>query len=116
MRIARFALRVGGILALLLAAIVLAVGTREYPGTTRPAFRFAATEVLPLLAVGVLNLVAASDWRAPSRIPTAIALLASVLWLTSTLPRLVAGGAPAVYAEGLLSIVLVIAGVVRLTR
>jgi hypothetical protein len=64
---ARVALRVGGILALLLAAIVLAVGTREYPGITQPALRFTIIEVLPLL-------------------------------------------------EGLLSIVLVIAGVVRLTR
>jgi hypothetical protein len=64
---ARVALRVGGILALLLAAIVLTVGTREYPGITQPALRFTIIEVLPLL-------------------------------------------------EGLLSIVLVIAGVVRLTR
>lgn len=50
--------RAGVVLCLLLAALSLSVGESEYPGYTRPALLYLATEVLPLVLVGFVNIAA----------------------------------------------------------
>lgn len=62
---ARGALRVGVILCLLLAAVLLAVDSREYPGFSRAGVRALLHGALPLLGVAGLHLILLN---APSRL------------------------------------------------
>jgi hypothetical protein len=82
-------LRVGSVLCLLLAALLLVVDAREYPGFTSAGLRALARGALPLLAVGVLSLRALGGgrgWRIA-------AVVASLILLGAAL-RGVRGGAP----------------------
>lgn len=58
--------RAGVVLCLLLAALSLSVGESEYPGYTRPALLYLATEVLPLMLVGFVNIAALDAPRSRS--------------------------------------------------
>ena len=97
---------------LLLAAVVLAVGTGEYPGLTAPALRFMATEVVPPLIVAVLNLGAFAGanvvpaWRSWPALASSAALLAAVL------PDVGRGAPPVSIALPVLAATLLIAGIV----
>jgi len=85
----RWLLRVASVLCLLLAALLLAVDAREYPGLTSAAVRALVRGALPLLSVGVLNLRALGagrGWR--------ITALAANLLLLGEALRGVGGGAP----------------------
>ena len=89
----RVLLRIGIVLCLLLAAVALAIGVGEYPGYTRPAFRWLATEVFPLVGVGWINLVALDG---PPRRARRVGLLAIVVDLALLIHagRAVQVGAP----------------------
>jgi hypothetical protein len=101
--------RAGVVLCLLLAALSLSVGESEYPGYTRPALLFLATEVLPLMLVGFVNIAALdaphsrSGWLGLLSVEVNLALLVYAL-------RAVTVGAPP-YAFMLASVagVLVVA-------
>src|SRR5512132_1334177 len=56
-------IRVAVVLCLALAALLLAVDAREYPGLSRPAFRALTFGTLPLLVIGVINLRALTAGR-----------------------------------------------------
>ena len=87
-------LRAGVIACLFLTAVALAVHASEYPLTTRAGLRVHAAEVLPLLALGVLNLVAL-DAEPSDRLRNRFSGLAvgNVL-LTGAAVRLLRPGAP----------------------
>jgi hypothetical protein len=91
----RAVLRAGVVACLLLATLAFAVHASEYPLTTRAGLRVHATDVLPLLALGVLNLVALE--AAPSSRLRAtlmgLAIVGNVL-LTADAVRLLGPGAP----------------------
>jgi hypothetical protein len=85
----RLLLRVASVLCLLLAALLLAVDAREYPGFTSAGLRALVRGALPLLGIGLLNLRALDagrGWRIA-------ALVANLLLLGAAL-RGVRGGAP----------------------
>jgi hypothetical protein len=109
MRALRIVVRVGAVLLLLIAAILVAVKTSEYPGITRPALRFMATEVLPLIAVAALNLAAldvdvpVSAWRRVGAIASSAVLLAA------SLPEFQRGAPPVSLALPIISAVLLAA-------
>ena len=78
--------RVAAVLCLLLAALLLAVDGREYPGFSAAGLRALATGALPLVALGVLNLAAAGAatprtgrWLAVAASAANVALLAWAL-------------------------------------
>ena len=79
--------RTGIALCLVLAALLLAVDAREYPGVSRAGLRALAGGVLPLLIVAVLNLRALGARRRTQW----LAMAASVLLLAAALWRLRAG-------------------------
>ena len=112
--------RVGAVFCLLIAAVVVGAGAGEYPGLTRAGLRFAATEILPLVAVAVLNLAALDGL--PHGAPAArwlrwIALVASVALLADALPHARRGAPPVVWATVASAALLVVASVGRaLTR
>ena len=54
---ARLALRVGVVLCLLLAALVLGADSGEYPAPSRPGIRALLRGALPLFGVGALHLL-----------------------------------------------------------
>lgn len=56
-------IRIAALLCLALAALLLTVDAREYPGISRPAFRALAFGALPLLVIGVINLRALTAGR-----------------------------------------------------
>ena len=105
----RIAVRVAAVLLLLIAAILLAVKTGEYPGMTPPALRFMATEVLPLIAVAALNLAAldvdvpAAGWR------RVIAIASSAVLLAASLPEFQRGAPPVSIALPIIAAVLLTA-------
>lgn len=101
----RLLLRAASVLCLLLAALLLAVDAREYPGFTRAGARALARGALPLLVVGVLNLRALGagrGWRIA-------ALVANLLLLAAAL-RGVGGGAPPFFWMLLAVALLLVAG------
>src|SRR5690348_15326207 len=102
-------LRASSVLSLLLAALLLAVDAREYPGLTRAALRALSLGALPLFAVGVLNLGALDAgrrWRL-------VALLADLTLLAVAL-RDVGRGAPPFFWMRLGVAALLVAGVAGL--
>jgi hypothetical protein len=105
-RAARVVVRIGAVLLLIVAAIVLAVGIGEYPGITRPALRYMLTEVLPLTAVAGLNFAAfggdapVSEWR------RALALAASAGLLAVSIPDFRQGAPPVTLAVTALAAIL----------
>jgi hypothetical protein len=96
-RFASVAVRAGALCCLVVAAVVLAVGGSEYPGSTRAGLDFAARLVLPLALLPWLNLWAlhaaahgtrgAAGW-------IGVALAADLLLVATTAPHAGAGAAP----------------------
>jgi hypothetical protein len=102
---ARWLLRTASVLCLLLAALLLVVDAREYPGFTSAGLRALARGALPLLAVGVLTLRALGGgrgWRVA-------AVVASLILLGAAL-RGVRGGAPPFFWLLLGVAILLVAG------
>src|SRR4051794_15663350 len=98
-------LRLAAVLCLLLAALLLAVDAREYPGLTWAGVRALSYGALPLLAVGVLNLRALDagrSWRLA-------ALVADVILLAVALHD-VGRGAPPFFWMRLAAAALLVAG------
>jgi hypothetical protein len=105
-RVWRRLLQTASILCLLLAALLLAVDAREYPGLTRAGVRALSYGALPLLAVGVVNLIALNAgrrWRLAALAADAILLAVSL--------RDVAHGAPPYFWMRLAVAALLVAGV-----
>ena len=101
----RIAVRVVAVLLLLVAAVVHGAGANEYPGITRPALRFITTEVLPLLAVAVLNLVAYASARGQP-VWRGLALASSVVVFASLVPQVQRGAPPVFIALPVLTALL----------
>ena len=108
----RVTIRVVVILLLLVAAVVHGAGANEYPGITRPAVRFMTMEVLPLLAVAVLNLVAfGSDGHGHGPVWRGLALASSAALLASSLPHLALDAPPVFMALPVLTAFLLGLGI-----
>ncbi len=86
--------RAGAVFCLLLAALELSVLVDEYPGYTRPAFRWLAIEVLPLLLVGVINIAALDAPAGGSRWAGFLAVAVDLALLLHSLQAVTAGAAP----------------------
>ena len=87
--VSRVVVRAAAALCLALAALLLVVDAREYPGVSLPALRALGRGVLPLIAIAVINLRAAGGgrgWRL-------LALAANVVLLGAAV-RLIGRGAP----------------------
>src|SRR3954464_1495365 len=104
----RLVARVGVIVCLLIAAVVLAANTGEYPGLTRPAFRHSAREVLPLVVVAVVNLVALDYTSRRARL---FAPALNVVLLAYTLIRIRSGAPPIAFALCAAAALLVIGSI-----
>ncbi len=104
--------RVGAVLALALALIVLASDAGEYPGLSRAGLRALSRGVLPLAVVAGLNL-AALDERRPA---LHLALAANIVFLGWMLRFARAGAPPFVWMSIAVAALLVIAAGMRLSR
>jgi hypothetical protein len=110
----RVLVRVGAVLCLLIAAVVVGAGAGEYPGLTRAGLRFATTEILPLVVVAVANLAALDGPRVgttAARWLHWIAPAANVALLADALPDARRGAPPVVWATIASAAVLVVASV-----
>jgi hypothetical protein len=101
--------RVGIVLCLLLAAVSLAVGVSEYPGYTPAAFRYTATEVLPFVFVGLVNLAALDAPPSRAQLFSLVALEIDLALLVNALPAVTAGSAPFAFMQAGVSGMLVLA-------
>jgi hypothetical protein len=108
----RFLTRVGVVLLLLLAAVFHASNMGEYPGLTRPSLWYAVSEVVPLVAIAVVNLAAASNVAALRRGPSQmLAPAASIELLVYGLVAVGRGAAPAFFAMAGIGALLAIGSV-----
>ena len=107
----RLLTRVGVILCLLIAAVTLGANSGEYPGLTRAAFRHAAREVLPLLAVGVLNLAALDSRLLKSGLARWLAPAVNVVLLGYTFTGIRSGAPPIAFALGVAAALLVVGSI-----
>ena len=99
-------------LCLLIAAVVVGAGAGEYPGLTRAGLAFAATEILPLVAVAIVNLAALDGPRpgtTAARWLRGLAAAASVALLVDALPDARRGAPPVVWATVVSAALLVVA-------
>ena len=83
----RIAMRVAIVLCLLLAALVLAADTQEYPGLTRAGMKALAYGALPLFLAGVLNLWAFQHDGRRGPMLTAVAVDLLILGKALTMVR-----------------------------
>ena len=101
-------------LCLLIAAAVVGAGAGEYPGLTRVGLEFAATEILPLFLVAVINLAALDGPRpgtAAARWLGWFAVAANVALLVDALPDARHGAPPVAWATAVAAVVLIVASV-----
>lgn len=105
---ARVLVRAGAVCCLLLAAISLAVGVNEYPGYTRPALRYMATDVMPMVLVGLISVAALQERSRRGQWLRLLAMGGSLALLISELQSMRGGGPPIAYllagAAGLLAV------------
>lgn len=85
-----FAVRLGAVMVLALAAILLAVDAGEYPGFSRAGLLALFRGALPLLAIGTINLY---PLRA-GRIARLCAVVANLVLLYVALTRVYRGAPP----------------------
>jgi hypothetical protein len=96
MRPFRVILRIGAVCCLLTSVLILAADAGEYPGWSRAGMRALVAGALPLLGLGVLNLLAL-DAVPPGhlrRLLTVLAVAGNSLLLRSGLQLLPPGGPP----------------------
>ena len=96
--------RIGAVLALLLAALLLGADAGEYPGLSRAGIRALARGILPLLLVAGFNL-AALDGRKAVRV---LALVLNIAFLIAVARMLGSGAPPFVWMALAVATVLVI--------
>jgi hypothetical protein len=108
----RFLTRVGVVLLLLLAAVFHLSNMGEYPGLTRPSLWYAVSEVVPLVAIAVVNLAAAANVDALRRGPgRLLAPAASIELLVYGLVAVGRGAAPGFFAMAGIGALLAIGSV-----
>src|SRR5687767_15483868 len=91
LRALRITMRVATVLCFLLAALLLAADSQEYPGMTRAGMKALAYGAMPLFLVGALNLWALERDR---RDVQSVALAASMLMLGKALTMFRPGAPP----------------------
>lgn len=93
-RLFRVLVRVAAVLCLLMAALLLAVDGREYPGFSVPGLRALAAGALRLVLIGLLNLAAVGAATARTGRWLAVAATAANLALLVWALANARGGAP----------------------